>query len=372
MAETRATDVQLSRVARIDDGLARELDGLAACAAEPNPFYESWCLRPALESIATRPLELLAIRGSGGGLIGVLPLAFSPQFKRLPLRTLHSWSHDNLFLAAPLLHRGHVQEAVDALLDWFLDAPMAASVIELVGIRMDGVAATALDAALARRPDLLSRRTRWTRAMLRLDVADDPGHMSAKQRSTLRRKERRLGEEGALAYRTLADGDDVEAWISAFMALEASGWKGRAGTAMGMEAASRHFFQASCRAAHARGQLHMLSLELDGRPIAMKCNFLSGAVAFTYKIAYDEAHARHSPGVLLELFQMRALRETHPHLVAVDSCTVADNTMFPSVWPGRCELGDYAILHNTLVNRLILNQGERVHRMLKRRAVALP
>jgi CelD/BcsL family acetyltransferase involved in cellulose biosynthesis len=222
---------------------------------------------------------------------------------------------------------------------------------------------------MAQRPQLLSRRTRWTRAIHRLDAPEEPEHMSAKQRSTWRRKARRLAAEGAIGYRTLSDGDDAAPWIADFMAVEASGWKGRSGTAMGVEQPRRDFLVAACHAAHARGQLHMVALEVDGRPIAMKCNFTSGPMAFTFKIAYDEAWSRHSPGVLLELFQMRTLRHTHPHLQAVDSCTVADNTMFPNVWPGRCELGDFAILHNTLVNRLVLNQGERVHRLLKRRAV---
>ncbi len=364
-------EVRVSRVARIDDVLARDIDLLAANAAEPNPFYESWFLQSALELLPTEPLDLLTVRTASGDLIGLLPLAWRPHYKRLPNRTLRSWIHESVFLAAPLLHHAYVQEAVDAICEWFSGRDTRAGVIELVDIRMDGVVAAALDCALAGRPELVSRRTRWTRAMHHLDVPDDPAHMSAKQRSTLRRKERRLGEEGTISYQMMSDSDDVGQWVADFMQLEASGWKGRAGTAMGLEQARRDFLRSTCREASARGQLHMAMLAIDARPIAMKCNFLSGNVAFTFKIAYDEAYSRHSPGVLLELFQMRHLRDTHPHLRAVDSCTVADNTMFPNVWPGRCELGDYAILRNTLVNRVMLNQGERVHRMLRRRAAAV-
>ena len=369
MTAACTTGVRLDRLATIDEGLAGEIDRLAASAAEPNPFYESWCLRPALEHLATEPLHLLTVRGSGGELLGLLPLTLRPSFKRLPQRTLRSWIHESVFLATPLLHRDHVHEAVEAILDWFATRDGAVDVIELVDIRMDGVVGDALAGAMARRPQLLSRRTRWTRAIHHLDAPEEPEHMSAKQRSTLRRKERRMADEGEIQYRSLSAGDDAAPWIAHFMAVEASGWKGRSGTAMGLEQARRDFLVAACHAAHARGQLHMVALEVDGTPIAMKCNFTSGAMAFTFKIAYDEAWARFSPGVLLELFQMRTLRRTHPQLQAVDSCTVADNTMFPNVWPGRCELGDFAILHNTLVNRLVLNQGERVHRLLRRRAV---
>lgn len=359
-------DVALIGVARIDEAFATEIDRLATAATEPNPFYEGWYLRPTLEFLRTDPLQLLVVRNREGLLICVLPLTLRPSFKRLPYRTLRSWIHEFAFLAAPLVHRAHVAEAVEGLLDWFESGEGRFDVIELSNIRMDGAFAAALDAAIAARPGLLSRRTRWTRAMLRLDIADDPGHMSAKQRSTLRRKERRLAEEGTLRYRVLAEDDDLDAWLADFLRLEASGWKGRAGTAIDADASGRAFMHAACHRARARGQLHMLALELDGRPVAMKCNFTSGAEGFTLKIAYDEAHARHSPGVLLELFQMRSIRESHPWLRSIDSCTAADNTLFPRVWPGERVMGDYAILHNGLFNRLLLHQGEKVRRLLVR------
>jgi CelD/BcsL family acetyltransferase involved in cellulose biosynthesis len=366
MDKTRTPSVELLDAERIDAAFAGEIDGLAANASEPNPFYEGWYVQLTLALLATEAVQFLAVRGAANELLCLLPLTLRSRFKSLPYRTLRSWIHHCAFLAAPLVHRDHVQRAIDAVLDWFADARGSARVIELTHIRMDGAVAAALDAGMARRPRLLSRRSRWTRALHRLDVADDPDHMSARQRSTLRRKERRLAEEGVIRYRTLQDADDLTTWVTEFLKLEASGWKGRAGTALDADAANRAFLFAACRSARDRGQLHMLALELDGRPIAMKCNFLSGRHAFTFKIAYEEAYARYSPGVLLELFQMRSIRATHPQLSAVDSCTTADNTMFPNLWPDRCEIGDYAILRNTFVNRVLLNQGERVHRMLKR------
>ncbi|MGY0556470.1 MULTISPECIES: GNAT family N-acetyltransferase [unclassified Lysobacter] len=372
MNELPAPWAQLTQVDCVDDALAGEIDQLAAEAAEPNPFYESWCLRPALMFLSTEALQLLTVRDAAGELIGLLPLAHHAHFKRMPEPTLRSWTHDYAFLSAPLLHRDHVQAAVDAMLDWLAARDAPAGVIELVNIRMDGAVAAALDAGIARRGRLLSRCTRWTRAMYHLNVPDDPQHMSAKQRSTLRRKERRLGDEGEVGYRVMSRDDDLATWIEQFLRVEASGWKGRAGTAMGASDPGRTFLLAACQAAHARGQLHMLALDLDGKPIAMKCNFLSGAHAFTFKIAYDEAYARYSPGILIELYQMHHIRERYPQLAAVDSCTVADNTMFPNLWAGECVLGDYAILRNTLANRMLLRYGKRLQRLLTRRAESSP
>lgn len=361
--------VELLRIDAIDAALAAQIDQLARHAAEPNPFYESWYLRAALDFLQVEELQMLAVYSAADELILLLPLARSPQFKRLPMRTLRSWSHDYAFLLAPLVSQAHAQEAIDALLDWFIDEPRQGQVIELVDVRMDGTVAAALDNALQRRPQLLARQTRWTRAMHRLDEPDDPEYMSSKQRSTLRRKARRLADEGAIRHRMMAKDEDPMPWIEQFLAVEASGWKGQAGTAMAASETARAFFVAACQAAFARGQLDMLALDLDGEPIAMKCNFLSGDHAFTFKIAYDEAYAKHSPGVLLELFQMEHIRAAHPHLVAVDSCTVADNAMYPNLWPGRCTLGDFHILRSSIATRSLLRVEQLRRRWVRREAV---
>ena len=46
------------------------------------------------------------------------------------------------------------------------------------------------------------------------------------------------------------------------------------------------------------------------RAIAMKCNLRAGDGAVAFKIAYDEAYARFSPGVLLEIEQIERLHRT--------------------------------------------------------------
>lgn len=366
------TQVQWLQMATLDDCLATDIDRLASNAVEPNPFYESWYLRLTLEFLTTDPLILLSVRSASGILICVMPLTSRARFKRLPLRNLRSWTHDYVFLAAPLVHRDHVDEAIAGLLDWFASRQAPAGILELVNIRMDGPVAAALDASVvAHRNELLSRQTRWTRAMYRLDAPDDPRHISSKRQGTFRRLERRLADEGRIDYQTMEPDQYPGAWIERFLELEASGWKGREGTAMAT--CDREFFVAACREANARGQLHMLALELDGKPIAMKCNFLAGCHAFTFKIAYDEAYARYSPGILIELYQMRNLRDEHPELTAVDSCTVSDNTMFPSLWSGQCVLGDYAILRNNPLHRILLRHGARLMQVLARwRQVAIP
>lgn len=134
--------------------------------------------------------------------------------------------------------------------------------------------------------------------------------------------------------RTLRPGDDAEPWIDQFIALEANGWKGREKTAIGSIAATQAIFREAARIGHPLGKLQMLGLFLDDRPIALKCNYLTGEGGFTFKIAYDEAFAKFSPGTLLELDNIEEMHR-RPSLAWMDSCAVPDHFMMNGLWKER-------------------------------------
>lgn len=90
-------------------------------------------------------------------------------------------------------------------------------------------------------------------------------------------------------------------------------------------------------AAAGRGRRQMLALRLDGRPIAPKMNLLGGAGAFAFKIAFDESFARFSPGVQLELDNVRRAHEL-PGLLWMDSCAAPNRFVINHLWPDRREM----------------------------------
>ena len=62
-----------------------EWDALAACAAEPNPFYESWYLLPSLRALdPERRVKLLRF-DCDGVLAGLLPIAREAKYYRWPI-----------------------------------------------------------------------------------------------------------------------------------------------------------------------------------------------------------------------------------------------------------------------------------------------
>jgi hypothetical protein len=93
----------------------------------------------------------------------------------------------------------------------------------------------------------------------------------------------------------------------------------------------------------------------------------SGDVAWAWKIAYDEAYARQSPGVQL----MLALTESLLADLAVargDSCAPADYPMIDQLWRERLPLADQLIgLRGGGLTFTLTRQGEA----LRRDAIAL-
>jgi CelD/BcsL family acetyltransferase involved in cellulose biosynthesis len=150
----------------------------------------------------------------------------------------------------------------------------------------------------------------------------------------LRRWQARLGALGKLSPVRLGPGDDVAAWMQDFIRLEASGWKGRAGSAIGCREDDRRFVDEVFREAFRRGRLAITGLDLDGRPLARHVMFTAGEGAFTFKIAYDETYAICSPGVLAEVDNVRQFIET-PGPRWIDSNTAQENTSYGRVWKDR-------------------------------------
>jgi hypothetical protein len=81
----------------------------------------------------------------------------------------------------------------------------------------------------------------------------------------------------------------------------------------------------------------MLALRLDGRPLALKMNFLGGEGAFAFKITFDESFGRFSPGVLLELDNVERAHQL-PALRWMDSCAAPNRFMINHLWPDRREM----------------------------------
>ena len=305
-----------------------EIERLVPAALGPNAFFEPFFLLPALRHLdgASQVFCVLVYRDDPVSprrvLIGLFPLRRSWHVGWLPVPALSLWCHRYCFLGTPLIHRDWGACCLRALLAWHRNGPYRHSLLRLPLIAWDGAfAATLRDTLRTTSSRGLVTSTHRRALLQRADSADRylVRATSTKRRRNYRRLKQRLSERGELVFRTIGPDDPVEPWIERFLGVEQSGWKGHRGSALGSRPWSRAFFVEMATDAHRRTQLMMASLDFEGRPIAMKCNLLTGDAGYAFKIAYDESYAAFSPGVLLEVEHVRELhRRASPHWM--DSC----------------------------------------------------
>jgi len=125
------------------------------------------------------------------------------------------------------------------------------------------------------------------------------GSISRNLRHKLRRNRRALDRDGALVLRTTHSETDLERSLEIFLALEASGWKGRAGTAILCDSRAERLYRSFALAAARQGWLRLSILESAGTPVAAAYGCAFAGRAFRLKSAYDERYADHSPGLVL-------------------------------------------------------------------------
>jgi CelD/BcsL family acetyltransferase involved in cellulose biosynthesis len=91
--------------------------------------------------------------------------------------------------------------------------------------------------------------------------------------------------------------------------LEASGWKGRSGTAIVSRPETRRFYTEIARWAAEHGWLRLAYLRVGSKPIAFQFDLEAGGVIYHLKPGYDESYGRFRPGKILVEHVLRSAFE---------------------------------------------------------------
>ena len=309
---------------------------LVLAAAEPNPFYEPWFLLPSLAQWGERDRVVTKAWYHEGRLAGLLPVVRSAAYYGHIVTHATGWSHPNSFCGAPLIAAGHEDAFWRDILAHFDRRARRALFLHMPMMPADGPANAALERVLTRHPRAQYMVAEENRALLAGDAgaaAYLEAAMSAKKRKELRRQHNRLAEEGALVFERCEDDAGLAEWTAEFLSLEAAGWKGEAGSALASAPDTRALFEQALAGAAAAGRLERLALRLDGRAIAMLANFITPPGAYSFKTAFDEAYARFSPGMLLQLENLALIER--PEVQWADSCAVEGHPMIERLWRDR-------------------------------------
>ncbi len=334
---------------------------LAEEASEPNPFFEPWCLIPAMKHMRGGAKLGLLSYVVDGRLRGLMPIERASRYYGYRVPHAAIWLHDNAFCSTPLVAAGYEQDFWHAVLAKLDAKPKGALFLHLPQLCEDGPMAQALDAVTQRDGRLCRTVNRTERAMLAPDTADPETYlqqaMSAKKRKELRRQYKRLSEQGELLLERREDATDLADWIEQFLALEVDGWKGEAGSALGSADRTRRFFTEALQRSAKAGRLERLSLRLDGRPIAMLASFVTPPGVYSFKTTFDEAFARFSPGLLLQIENLAMLERGD--IAWADSCAAEGHSMIERLWREK----------RTIVSRNVVIGG-RVRRFIGKQMMA--
>lgn len=324
--------------------VAADWRDLCRRAAEPNVFYEP-AFALAAAPVLGRDTGAVLAWSQDGRLVGLFPLRIERHRYGAPPRVLAGWTHAYGPLGTPLVDRDHVAGVIAAFLDHVAGDARLPKLLLLAFLAEDGPVAAALDAEIARRDLRQTSFDRHQRALLKT-TSDADSYLAAalgkKRRHELQRQRRRLAEGASLTCEIEGAPDRVAAILADFLALEAGGWKGRAGTAAAQKPDIARLMSAAVTGLAAEGKSLAACLRRDGRAIAATIVIRSGAGAWGWKIAYDESLARFSPGVqvLIDVTE-RLIGERD--IAWSDSCATPGHSMIDHVWRERLAVADRLI-----------------------------
>jgi CelD/BcsL family acetyltransferase involved in cellulose biosynthesis len=166
--------------------------------------------------------------------------------------------------------------------------------------------------------------------------------LGPKKLKELRRQRHRLAEHGAVRFEVARTRDDVASALEIFMRLEASGWKGKRGTALIQDDGDAAFVRRAAPALAETGQCEIVTLHAGTTPVAAGLVLRHQDRAFFFKLGIDEDFAKASPGVQLTLDLTKHLC-ADPGIASADSTAGADHPMINPIWRGRFAIGDVLV-----------------------------
>jgi CelD/BcsL family acetyltransferase involved in cellulose biosynthesis len=126
---------------------------------------------------------------------------------------------------------------------------------------------------------------------------DLPAHLSSKFKSNLRNRERRLVASGDVHFSVGQSNRGLEDSLQIFYEVEASGWKGKEGTAVAQNDRAKKLYDFLIR--RMQGRVWIPVLYSGVKPLAAQVILVWDRAMYLLKTSYDPEYARFAPSQLL-------------------------------------------------------------------------
>lgn len=281
-----------------------ELYGTLSC---PNVYFSPEWVYTWLLSLGRRHEVFFVIARQGGRLIGVWPF-FEYAIPVFGKGLLPAGAQ-----AADLFDPVGVPEAMEPLVEALIGA-MPEFQFAWLPLVTRQFAESVLQPAMKRvaPPHLLRKRT--PRFLVELELFPDFSRyletvFGPKTRQTLRRKARRLADEGEIDMRFLETPEEIHEWFPKIVQVEQASWKAKQGDGIFQRVELRSFYQLLFENLAEQGRLRVAILTVGGRLVAYEVGFLGMDSYCMHSTVFDQDFAPNSPGRQLMLESMRVCFE---------------------------------------------------------------
>ncbi|MCL7998727.1 GNAT family N-acetyltransferase [Brucella sp. 21LCYQ03] len=347
--------------------LRDELDHLSSRTIEPNIFFNARFLAPAMPRLEDREVRFMVMRDENeirSRLRFVMPYTIERPGLPLSSPVIRAWATPFGPQGTPLIDHddpvGVVEDLFDILARDHIKMP---EVLVLPEMRANGAVAKLIrSVAIGRQLPIVSIEQK-ARPFLesKLDGETYVKHaIGSHHRRDYSRLWRRLDEKGNLVHRIARTPDEVRFAFEHFLTLEASGWKGRRGTAMAVDRFRAAFAREAVNNLAERDCVRIHTLELDGRVIAILIVFTVSGEAWTWKTAYDETLQAYSPGMLLMIEVVKNHLED-PNITRTDSCAVPDHPVMSRLFRERETIETLVIGLHPGVDKQVRQAASQIH-----------
>ncbi len=354
--------------------LQSELDYLSNRSMEANVFFSGQFLAPALPRLEEKQIRLAILRDTEGRNRARFLIPFSVERPGLGIGSpiMRVWANHFAPLGTPLIDAEGAAESIDNVLEALAHAHSNPQVLVIPDVKLNRPAAQLIRAIAMSRNLPLAVTDERERPMLE-SLLDGEAYMSeslsSKHNHEMRRQWRKLSEKGEVTYNVARQPRDVVKRMEEFLLLESSGWKGKEKTALTIDRLRSAFAREAVYNLAQADKVRIHTIDLDGQAIASLIVFLSAGEAYTWKTAYNEAHADCSPGKIL----MSKVTEWHlddANIVRTDSLAVPDHPVMSRLWRERDAMATLIIGLNPGRDRDVRQIATQLHLYQNTRDVA--
>lgn len=341
---------------------------LERVAVEPNAYLSPYFVLPAARHLepGRAPFVLLA-ETEDGELAGVGVFTPRGPGTHFPLPHLAAYRSRHSYLTGLLIDQRRVEPVVSAVFDYLCSPGRGWHAVAFTWRSADGPLADAMAATTADRGLPWHETSGSPRAVL-VPAKAGGGYLEAELKNGrlkgLRRQTRRLNELGNVDWQAITGRDPSPAAIESFLDLEHRGWKGAEGTSLRSRPEDEAFFREVVEGFGREGRACFTELRLNGVVISSTSNFVSGRAGFAFKIGWDPAYAKLSPGMLNEIEIIRRAPALFGGLDYLDS-GASEGSYLDEFWTGRRRLST-GLFPTTALGRRALAFVDTARRLKRR------